>query len=225
MLVHGVLEARAYAGAAALVAIILALGASAPATATPVVDLAFVATSGAGVPGAASIAASPGDVVTLELRLRPGPEGVSSYGVSLRFDAGLRNELDVISIHEFRPAGFTSSFTPFALAFQQESSSSGEGRLYTFEAYTTGAGPVAGVLAIGRVEFRVTSAVSGDGPDVEAGLFNAGVDGIFDNGGHDLEPIAHFGTAAVFVPEPATIILVATGLLLIARNRSRSRSS
>ena len=48
--------------------------------------------------------------------------------------------------------------------------------------------------------------------DIESGLFSV-VDGIFDNLGGDLSGSTVFGSAAVNVPEPATGVLLALGLL------------
>ena len=54
---------------------------------------------------------------------------------------------------------------------------------------------------------QVTGNVTGDGFDIETGLFNVGIDGIFDNAGGGVSPV--FGTAGVYlIPESSTALLV-----------------
>ena len=53
----------------------------------------------------------------------------------------------------------------------------------------------------------MTGNVTGDGFDIETGLFNVGIDGIFDNAGGGVSPV--FGTAGVYlIPESSTALLV-----------------
>jgi hypothetical protein len=184
------------------------------ALATPIVDVVFIATTGAGTVGGASIDAVPGDVLIAELRISADAEGVSSYGVSLAYDLDLRNELDVLSVSELTPAGFAFSFTPGVVALVEESTANRSGRILTFEAVTLGLGPASQTFAVGRIELLVGAAVASDGFDLEMGLFNPGVDGLFDNDGDDLAPFAVFGSASVnLVPEPGTALLLGLGVI------------
>ncbi len=198
------------------------VGASA-ARATPIFELVFVSTTGAGMPGTDSISAAPGDILTAELRLTAGAEGVSSYAISLEFDADLLNELDLVSVSELLPAGFAFALTPDALALEVDSSATTAGRLYSFEAFALGEGPVSSTFAVGVIEFRVGAAVAADGTDLAIGFFHVGVDGIFDNAGGDAGSRAVLGSGSVNpVPEPRMVQLVLLALLAI-RLRRRSR--
>ena len=85
-------------------------------------------------------------------------------------------------------------------------------RYVHFEAGAIGSGPAGVSFEIGQILFLVTSNVASDGVDIRSGLFG-GPDGIFDNLGGDLGSTAMFNTAAVNIPEPATGLLVALGLL------------
>lgn len=197
------------------------LGSPGLAGALPSISLSFTATSGAGIAGSSVIAAAPGDLLTLELRLQPGPEGVSSYGISLLFDTDLRDELELVSVVELTPAGFSFSSTPGRPESQRESTTGVAGNVLTFEALTFGSGPVEGSLVIGRLGFRVNASVTSDGPDLFVGLFNPGVDGLFDNAGHDLSAAAAFGSASVTVPEPGSFALLAPSVLALGVSRRR----
>ena len=80
------------------------------------------------------------------------------------------------------------------------SSVSQKGNVLTFEAATFGLGPVATTFAIGTIEFRVSSNVATDGPDIFSGAFNVGFDAIFDNAGVGITGSASFGSASVGAP-------------------------
>ncbi len=196
-----------------------------PALASPLVELLWVDTTGTGRIGGSTIAASPGDVLTGELRVQ-SDAGISSFGLSLEFDIDLGDELDLVSVTELTPPGFSFSFTP-GVALEQESSATQRGRVLTFEAATLGVGP--DTFVIGRIVFSVRSGVTSDGADVFLGVFDPGIDGLFDNDGRDLADLAEFRTAAVdAVPEVRTGLLVAlgiAGLALIARRRSGASRS
>jgi len=170
-------------------------------------------TSGAGQVGGATL--------TAEIRITSGPEGVSAYAISLVFDADLGDELDVLEATEWLPLGFSFSFTPGVTRIQ-ESSAVRPGQILTFEAATLGFGPASATFAIGQIVLRATSALSADGPDLVLGLWNAGVDGLFDNAGNDLGAAARFGSAAVVpLPEPGSAALLALGLAALARRPAR----
>jgi len=189
------------------------------AGATPIAELVFVASSGAGAPGTSTIQAEPGDLLTAEIRVTAGPEGVSAYGISLEFDVDLGDELDVVSVTELLPPGFSFSFTP-GVARIQESAATRPGRVLTFEGATLGLGPANRTFVIGELVLRVTDALATDGADLVLGLWNPGVDGLFDNAGADLAPSASFGSASIVaLPEPASALLVALGLAALARLR------
>jgi hypothetical protein len=167
-----------------------------PAGAAPTLSLVFVSTTGGGSPGAQTIAAAPGDLLTLELRLGADEAGVSSYGISLEFGADLGDELDLVAVVEDLPAGFDVNLTPGVIA-SQESSPLDRGRVLTFEAATLGDGPTSTSFAVGTIQFRVTDNVATDGPEIAAGFINPGVDGLFDNAGASVSGSVASQTASV----------------------------
>ena len=59
-----------------------------------------------------------------------------------------------------------------------------------------------------------------DGPDVFSGLFNSGVDDIFDNLGSSVVTTLNDASVNV-IPEPSTALLLASGLVAIAAGRRR----
>lgn len=181
--------------------------------ATPLIDVIFTGSTGAGTPGGSSIRAAPGDVLTAEIRVAAGSEGVSSYGLSLRFDEDLGDELDLEGpASEFLPEGYDFNLTE-GVDSSRESTSSVAGYVRTFEAATFAEGPASEAFAVGTVDFLVNDGVEADGTDLRVGLFNPGVDGLFDNAGNDLGPSSTFGTASVNpVPEPTTGALLALGV-------------
>ena len=149
----------------------------------------------------------------MSLLLSAGSEGISSYGISIQFDVDLADELDLQSAVETLPLGFDINFSP-GVDGTQESDASQIGEILTFEAATLAFGPADLSFEIGVIEFLVTSNVATDGVDIEGGLFGF-VDGIFDNLGVDLAATTVFNSASVNVPEPATSLLLALGLLAI----------
>lgn len=190
-----------------------------PAVSAPEVDLVWVDTTGSGTPGASDIQAAPGDEITLQIQLTAGPEGISSYGVSLLFDEDGWDELDLVSAAELLPAGFDFNVTtdPGALV---ESDETTVGQVFTFEAVAEGDGPVAATFVAGEVVFLVTGSVAEDGDDVASGFFNPGVDAIFDNTGTDQSGAATLGTAAVPEPSVAWQQVAALASLFALRCRS-----
>jgi hypothetical protein len=155
----------------------------------------------------------PDELVTAELRLHAGTQGVVAYGISLRFDA---EELEVVSSQELLPAGFDLNFS---------SGVDGElvDTLLTFEAATPGDGPVDADLAIGRVVLRTLPGVASDGVDLVPGLFHDLVDGIFSNAGDDLgASLASHGAAVNLVPEPGSVSLALAAIAALGSWRRRA---
>jgi hypothetical protein len=179
------------------------------------VSFEWTATTGSGSPGSNFILAAPGDQVTLDILLTADASGVSSYGISMEFDNDLGNELNLLNATELLPGGFLFNLTP-GVAGTVESDASTVGRVNTFEAATFGAGPVSTTFVIGQVRFLATASLVTDGSDIFAGLFNSGIDGLFNNSGQDLGPTADFGEAGVnLVPIPASLPLLGSGLAVL----------
>jgi hypothetical protein len=215
---------RASRAVRSIAGLLVALGVGAPARAIPIVEIVFVSTTGAGGVGGSTIVATPGDVLLAELRLHAGPEGVSSYGLSLQFDDDLKDEVDVLAAQERTPAGFAFSFSPGVVAGIEESHSARAGRVLTFEAETLGLGPADATFTIGTLELRVGAHVATDGLDIVTGLWNPGVDGLFDNAGVSLAGVAQWGGAAIdAVPEPSSVLLISCGLAALAASGSAGR--
>jgi hypothetical protein len=188
-----------------------------------IVSFEWTATTGSGSPGSNFILAAPGDQLTLDILLTADAGGVSRYGISIEFDDDFGNELNLLNATELLPGGFLFNLTP-GVAGTVESDALTVGRVDTFEAGTFGDGPVSTTFVIGQVQFLATANLATDGPDIFAGLFNTGIDGLFNNSGQDLGPTADFGEAGInLVPIPASLPLLASGLavlgILIRRRR------
>ncbi|MFP6624269.1 MAG: PEP-CTERM sorting domain-containing protein, partial [Myxococcota bacterium] len=139
------------------------------------------------------------------------------------FDTDFGDELNLISVTELLTAPFAFNFT-VGCQSAQESTGSQAGNVLTCEAATFGAGPSLTTVDIIDLVFLVTANVATDGSDIETGLFNTGIDGVFDNGASALSVIPIFGQAAVnLLPEPGTGLLAGLGLLGCAL-RSRKRN-
>jgi hypothetical protein len=198
------------------------VGAAIPAAsihAAATVSLVWTATTGAGVPGSSQIEAAPGDELTLEIQLAAGPEGISSYGVSLAFDQALFDELDLVSAAEFLPSGFSFNFDE-GVTDLVESDLLDAGYVLTFEAGTFQNGPVEESFSIGEVVFAVNEARE-DGDDILSGLWNLGIDDLFDNEGQPLSMDTSFGAARI--PEPAAGAASIAAFLALAALRARRR--
>ena len=158
-------------------------------------------------------AAAVGDSFTAALVMTVDGLGVSSYGVSVNFDNVELALNGAPATTELLPVGFTFNFTA---GVSSESQALGEVR--TFEAATLGSGPASTSFTIGTIAYTVT-AVSDNGiADIAPGLFNVGIDGIFDN----LSGVAPttFNPGYV-IPEPgsATLLMAVVAGLFVARRR------
>lgn len=164
--------------------------------------------------GSNAIVAAPGDIVTAEVHVTAGAEGISSYGISIQFDS----DLDFISATELLPAAFSFNLNA-GVDGSDESNGATPGHVLTFEAATFGTGAVGATFLAGTISFRVVAPLS-DGADIGAGLFNDGIDGVFDSSGYVVETV--FGSAEV-TPEPGTVLLLGAGLAALAGRRNRHR--
>lgn len=174
------------------------------ASATALLDVVWQQT------GTAVAGGPPGTPLTAEIYLTADAAGISAYGVSLRFDDDL--VLAPTAPTELLPSGFAFNLTPGVQGTNEDT-------VLTFEAATFGAGPTSARFLIGLVNFLVSDAKP-DGTDVIPGLFNTGIDGIFDNSG---SPVSVEAIGAEVVPEPTTLVLLATGIAgLTFRRRARA---
>jgi hypothetical protein len=164
--------------------------------------------------GSDAIEAAPGDTITAELHITAGAEGISSYGISVAFDA----DLDFLSATELLPAAYSFNLNA-GIDGSEESDGATLGRVLTFEAATFGAGAANATFLAGTISFLVAAPLQ-DGPDLTAGLFNVGIDGMFDSDGLVVEAV--FGSASV-VPEPGTMLLLGAGLAALVAGARRDR--
>jgi hypothetical protein len=134
--------------------------------------------------------------------------------VSIEFDS----DLDFISATELLPAAFSFNLSP-GIDGSSESSVATPGRVLTFEAATFGTGAANATFLAGTISFLVVAPLT-DGPDITAGLFNVGIDGIFDSQGFDVETV--FNSAAV-TPEPGTLLLLGAGIAALTGTRRNRR--
>jgi len=165
----------------------------------PIVSIDMIPGNGVGVIDPI-LNAAPGAAVTVDVLLRPGGAGVSSYGVSLQFDNG---ELTHVGNNELLPAGFNLNLTVGSGGWTPNVAA-GIDQVSTFEAVSFGvAGPVNGPwLTIGTISFTVGAPVNDGLADVTAGFFALGFDGMNDNGFLPLVPVFNPGFV---IPEPGVI--------------------
>ncbi len=156
---------------------------SSEATAHHRVDIIWSATTGSGTTGGTTIVAANGDILTADILLTPdvAEGGLQGYGISLRFDPLLGNELDLVSAVGFVPpiAGWAASGSNPSSTL--DSTVTNVGEVNTFAADTGSAPFMTSQELIGQVQFSVNNGVD-DGIDVFSGLFSAG-DGLVVAGG------------------------------------------
>ena len=182
------------------------LGAGLEVHAGTTVEIIWTATTGSGTPGSASIDAAPGDRLTGEVRISSSDRaGVAAYGISLSFDTDLGDELQLESVVELLPVGFTHNLTLGPEA-TQESTAGQQGGIRTLEALSLvpgGTGLASAVAA--EVTFRVTANVATDGEDVFTGAFSPGVDAVGDGDDVDITAAVVFQGASVNQLAPVPI--------------------
>ncbi len=217
------LSVLANTAAKIVVAIVAPIMLLAPVAQANSVSLIWSSTSGAGITGSDTILAAAGDELILDVILEAGTSGISIYGISLRFDTDLANELDLNGQPlELLPPGFQFNTTP-GVEGVVESDATTAGQVQTIEGVTFGAGPASTSFLIGQISFLVTGNVATDGSDIFSGLFNTGVDGLFDSNSLALTDVA-FGTATVqVVPLPAAAWLFASAVLGLGALRKKFR--
>ena len=162
--------------------------------------------------------ASPGDIfdVGLVFDLTGAAGGLSSYGVSVQFkNAKLTlNGVPVTSAAtEPLPVGYSFNISP-GVSGAANDIGGGIGNVLTFEAATFGLGPSAGTFTAGLISFKVSGPPALGGVDITPGLFNTGVDGLFDNSSAALSSVVFNSGSLSVVPESTGIGVTFAGLLL-----------
>jgi hypothetical protein len=163
--------------------------------------------------------ANPGDTLEAILRVTADANGVSSYGLSVRFDEDGADELDLLSAVELLDATFDVDLGGTGPVSTTESGPGTPGELLSFAAGSTGPGAVSASFDVALMTFLVTANVSGGGADLTPGFFNPGVDGLFGSGGEDLGASAVLVGASV--PEPTVLTLLGLSSLALARRVAR----
>ncbi len=211
-------SARA-AHCAAAFALVASWFISSAATAHHRVDIIWSATTGGGTTGGTTIVAANGDILTADILLTPdvAEGGLQGYGISLRFDPLLGNELDLVSAVGFVPpiAGWAASGSNPSSTL--DSTVTNVGEVNTFAADTGSAPFMTSQELIGQVQFSVNNGVD-DGVDVFSGLFSIG-DGLVVAGGG---PGDGFFNGASVIPVASEIPtlsqwgMLSMGMLLLA---------
>ncbi len=188
----------------------LVLGVPGASHAQAFVRVIWTDTTGNGIPFSPTIEARNGDLLTAEVRIQTGANGLSRYSVSTEFDQSLDDELDLVSQIGSLPSGFVTLHSPNPVSFS-ESTSSVKGTTYSFSGDCPSAPTVSCVvlpfdaIVVGTLQFLVKN-VADDGGDISTGLFNVAIDDLRDNNGLDLTAAASFGFATVDegaeTPEP-----------------------
>jgi hypothetical protein len=171
------------------------------------VDVSWTATTGDGILSGNTIDALDGDVLTAEILILTGFEGLSAYSVSIEFDSALDDELDLVSAVATSNPGWVLTQSPSPVS-TSESSTSVAGTVHSFNATCVSVPCVFSpfdLVVVGEVQFQVKN-VASDGTDLASGLFNVGVDEMRDDFGLDLSLTTTFSSVSVdqgvVPPEP-----------------------
>lgn len=135
---------------------------------------------------------SAGDTFTAGIVMNVDSAGVSSYGVSVLFDGAelLLNGSPAAS--ELLPTGLIYNLTAGVALESQRG-------VFTFEAVTLGTGPSSTNILIGTIALKIPP--TDYLPDITPGLYNPGVDGVYDNAGNAVTPI--FSSGLLTSPGPS----------------------
>ena len=141
-----------------------------------------------------------GQTFTADVGITVGAAGVSSYSISAQLDTAelSLNGVTPAANNPALPGGLSSLFgaPTWNLAL---------GSVHGFNGATLGSGPVSTSFVIGSIDMKASAPI-GDGlADVTPGLFNLGIDGLFNNAGGAVTPTLQSGFIAV--PEPRTTAL------------------
>ena len=214
---------RLFAGASILIGAAL-LSSDSRAGAT--VDLLFVGRNGGAIAPTDTVAALPGDTLTMAVRLR-NDQSLTAAVFSLNYDLDGDNELDVVSAFQWLgvPLGSKGSdfFAPLAPLSPVTPTFVG-----SFQGYAINVSlprtlpPSPGGYQMGTVVWKVNPGVNDDGADIISGILNPGVDAFGDAVFNEISARVRFNSATVnLIPEPGTASLLGLGLVGLVLLRRR----
>jgi hypothetical protein len=220
----------------AFVLLLVSTGLASSARATPSVDLFFTALNGSSIDATRSLAVLPGDRVGVEMLVTGDERGVGFYNLSVDFDSAGTGRLLLEDFGDILAPGYNEPFTD-PQGPDGPVGAPGMVRLFNATTWVRGVGyqpnpfTVDATFAVAWLEFTVTDEILNGEATVAPGLFHTGVDEILSNEleliGSDYQfvPISadfafNFATlSAAPVPEPGTGLLLAGGMLVLARMR------
>jgi len=162
--------------------------------------------------------AAAGQTFSADVGITVGAAGVSSYSISAQLDT-TELSLNGVTPAANNPAlpGGLSSF------FGAPTWNIASGSVHSFNGATLGSGPVSTSFVIGSIDLKVATPVSDGLPDVTPGLFNLGIDGLFNNAGSAEAPV--FLSGFVAVPEPMATALFMAAVAFCSVNWLRRSDS
>lgn len=179
-------------------------------------DLRWTSTTGSGAVGSNVIVAEPGDQLVADLELSEGGLEVLSYLVSTEFDVDFGDELDLISVVQFKPTLDILLWNFFPGPDLLESTPLQGGEIFNTGAFTVF--PVncfaGGPVTIAQFTFEVTENVADDGPDVAVGFFSGPTNSVIACDSTDISNLTTFGELTV-LPEPNANLGLIPGLALL----------
>jgi len=164
------------------------------------------------------LAVLPGDVVTAELVFEVGPEGISGYSVSVRFDTSELSLLDIPGATNM-PPGLLPSADEFVLLTEDDGS--GFAQLSSFDGLSAiSGGPADIIFKAGFMTFRADAPADGSTThDIQPGEFDLN-DGVLDNA-NELVDATLNGASITLIPEPTAISCLLGASMLVLSGRRR----
>jgi hypothetical protein len=237
-------------GTLALVLALLVLGAAGQAAAVSSMSLVYL--GGSTVDPTCPVNAEPcvhareGDVIRFAVVLAIDSDGLSAFGLDLRWDPDGEDELDLVAARQRGSLIFLTpnpspppdtlvlgDYTVSSDNFRATESGPGQaGYLVGFDALSASYnGPFIADTSfrIGTLAFQVTDSGNAyGGPDIETGFFRTDGGALMGNAAFDLIT-PNFGSFSVdrlsHIPEPRASLLIALGLAALAHTARASRPS